>query len=122
MKLGWILIAVYALLGILFLALNLDLALGQFQVNLLVAHPLTYLVAGMFLISLLFMVLAGLAFGVEIENCQRERQWLQAQLYEQGIQEIRDLQQHLETWLASMEDRLLRALRNPDDSSPAEGA
>ena len=115
MKLGWILIALYALLGILFLALNLDLALGRFQINLLVARPMTFLVAGLFLVSLLFMVLAGLAFGVDIENCERERQKLRAQLYEQGIQEIRELQQNLETWLASMEDRLLRALRGESE-------
>ncbi len=117
MKTGWILIVVYGLLGLLFLALNLDLTLGQFPVNLLVAQPMTYLVPGLFLVSLLFLVLVGLAFGMDLERCQRERQRLQAQLYEQGIHEIQELQQRLEAWLASMEDRLLRALRGQGEPS-----
>ncbi len=119
MKLGWILIALYALLGLLFMALNLDLALGQFSVNLGVTRLFVYLLPGLFLISLLFMVLLGLAFGVELDRCQRERQKLQAQLYEQGVQEVQELQQKLETWLASMEDRLLRALRGQQEEPPA---
>ena len=116
MKLGWILIVLYALLGLLFLGLNLDLTLGQFPVNLLVARTMTYLLPGLFVISLVFLVLVGLAFGLELDRCQRERQKLQAQLYEQGVHEIQELQQRLETRLASMEDRLLRALRNPPDA------
>ena len=115
MRIGWILIIVYALLGLLFLALNLDLTLGQFPVNLLVVQPMLYLIPVLFLLSLVFMVFVGLAFGLDLERCQRERQELQARLYEEGIREIRELQQNIETWLASMEDRILRALRGEQE-------
>ncbi len=121
MRILWGLVGLYGILGTMFFLLNPEWAVASFPIRFFGVRMTLPLLLILFLTSLLFLVFLALAATWFLEKAQREKEKLQAQLFEKGITEIEDLRASIAAQIAELEDAILRALRQKthgEDSQP----